>query len=64
LYQPTLDSVVFFYPRMNRGGLMLFDDYGFATCPGARRAIDEFFTDKPEPIIDLPTGQAFVLIKG
>ena len=31
---------------------MLFDDYGFATCPGARRAIDEFFADKPEPIID------------
>jgi hypothetical protein len=64
LHQPTLDSVTFFYPRMNSGGLMLFDDYGFATCPGARRAIDEFFTDKPEPIIDLPTGQAFVIIQG
>jgi hypothetical protein len=64
LYQPTFASVSFFYPRMNSGGLMLFDDYGFATCPGARRAIDEFFADKPEPIIDLPTGQAFVLIKG
>jgi hypothetical protein len=64
LYQPTLASVSFFYQRMNSGGLMLFDDYGFATCPGARRAIDEFFADKPEPIIDLPTGQALVLIKG
>ena len=62
LYQPTLDSVAFFYPRMSRGGLMLFDDYGFATCPGARRAIDEFFAGKGEPIIDLPTGQAFVMI--
>jgi O-methyltransferase len=64
LHQPTSDSVVFFYPRMNRGGLMLFDDYGFATCPGARQAIDEFFADKSEPIIDLPTGQAFVIIQG
>ena len=64
LHQPTLDSVAFFYPRMNSGGLMLFDDYGFATCPGARQAIDEFFTDKPEPIIDLPTGQALVIIQG
>jgi O-methyltransferase len=63
LYQPTLDSIAFFYPRMNRGGLMLFDDYGFATCPGARRAVDEFFVGKPEPIIDLPTGQAFVMIE-
>ena len=48
---------------MNRGGLMRFDDYGFATCPGARRAIDEFFADKAEPIIDLPTGQAFVVVE-
>ncbi len=64
LYQPTSDSVGFFYPRMNRGGLILFDDYGFATCPGARRGIDEFFAGKPEPIIDLPTGQAFVTIGG
>lgn len=63
LYQPTLACVTFFYPRVNRGGVMLFDDYGFATCPGARRAIDEFFADKREPIIDLPTGQAFVLIE-
>jgi O-methyltransferase len=64
LYQPTSDSVAFFYPRVNHGGLILFDDYGFATCPGARRGIDEFFAGKPEPIIDLPTGQAFVMIGG
>src|SRR5215472_16633364 len=64
LYQPTSESVAFFYPRMNAGGLMLFDDYGFETCPGARRAIDDFFADKPEPIIDLPTVQAFVQVEG
>jgi 2-polyprenyl-3-methyl-5-hydroxy-6-metoxy-1,4-benzoquinol methylase len=40
---------------------MLFDDYGFATCPGARLAVNEFFVDKPERIIELPTGQAFVI---
>lgn len=61
LYQPTLDSLGFFYPRMNSGGVLIFDDYGYTTCPGARRAIDEFFSDKPEPVLELPTGQGFVL---
>ena len=61
LEQPTRDSLEFFYPRMNPGGIILFDDYGFTTCPGARHAIDDFMKDKKEPIIDLPTGSAFVL---
>jgi SAM-dependent methyltransferase len=62
LYGPTNDSVQFFYPRMARGGILLFDDYGFQTCPGARLAIDTFFADKPEHVIDLPTGQAMVVV--
>jgi len=59
--QPTRDSLSFFYPRMNPGGIMVFDDYGFTTCPGARHAIDEFMQDKDEPIVDLPTGSAFII---
>lgn len=39
---------------------MLFDDYGFPTCPGARQAVDEFFDDKPETPLVLPTKQAIV----
>lgn len=62
LYEPTRDSIAFFYPRMVPGGIMLFDDYGFHQCPGARQASDEFFADKVERIVDLPTGQAFVII--
>lgn len=61
LHEPTLKSIEFFYPRMSPGGVMLFDDYGFGTCPGARAAIDEFFADKPEPVLDLPTGQGLVI---
>ncbi len=63
LYEPTRDSVSFFYDRLTHGGIMLLDDYGFATCPGATKAIDEFFRDKPEPLVHVPTGQAFI-IKG
>ena len=63
LYQPTLDSLSFFYERLLPGGLLLMDDYGFNTCPGAKLAADEFFASRPEQIIMLPTGQAFVIIR-
>lgn len=61
LYQPTLDSLEFFYPRLVTNGVILGDDYGFNTCPGARRAFDQFFGDKPEKIIEVPTGQCFII---
>lgn len=52
LYESTLESLRFFYPRMNRGGIILSHDYPGAQ--GVMRAFDEFFHDKPEPIIELP----------
>ena len=61
LYQPTSDSLSFFYPRMVCGGVILFDDYGFIDCPGATAAVDELMRDKPEKIIHVPTGQAFII---
>jgi hypothetical protein len=62
LYQPTRDAVAFFYARLIDRGILVCDDYGFETCPGARRAMDEFFADKPlERIVHLPTGQGVVL---
>jgi hypothetical protein len=61
LYEPTRDSFAFFYPRLAPGGILLCDDYGFTTCPGARRAVDEFMVDKPEAVVHLPTGQGLVV---
>lgn len=63
LYQPTYDSLFFFYNRCNEGAIILFDDYGFLSCIGAKKAIDDFFQDKPEKIIKLNTGQAFIIKK-
>jgi hypothetical protein len=60
LYEPTLNSLTFFYDRLIKGGVILMDDYGFNTCPGAKEAADLFFRNK-EPIIKLPTGQAFII---
>ena len=63
LHQPTLDSVRFFYPRLSPGGVLLCDDFGFASCPGATDAINSFLEDKTEKMISLDAGGGF-LIKG
>jgi O-methyltransferase len=56
LTEPTRESLAFFYPRMEAGGIIVCDDYGVSTCPGATRAIDDFLTDKPEKMLALPDG--------
>jgi O-methyltransferase len=61
LHQPTLDALQYFYPRMSPRGIILSDDYGFETCPGARKAFDDFFRDKKETVMHLPTGQGVVI---
>jgi len=61
LYDPTLASLAFFFPRLAKGGMVLLDDHGFASCPGAKQAADEFFSGRPESIAMLPTGQAFAI---
>jgi len=61
VYRSTLDCCAYFYPRLTPGGVLLFDEYGFAAARGEKDAVDEFFSDKPERPIALPTGQAVVL---
>jgi O-methyltransferase len=61
IYRSVLEACQFFHPRLEKGGILLFDDYGFVTCPGAKMAVDEFFSSKSESPIYLPTGQCFVI---
>ena len=61
LYQPTFDSLSFFYPRVVEGGMILCDDSGFVTCPGARAAIADFMATRAERPISLPTGQDLII---
>jgi hypothetical protein len=62
LYQPTLDSLEFFYQRLVDRGVVILDDYGSSLCPGAKKAVDLFVKKHSEHVIQLPTGQG-VLIK-
>ena len=60
LHDAIRDATAFVYPRMPRGGIIVYDDYGFPTCPGARKAVDDFFADKPEMPLPLAMGQCVV----
>ena len=48
LYAPTKAALEAFWPRINRGGLVIFDEYGIHDWPGETAAVEEFFADKPE----------------
>jgi O-methyltransferase len=60
IYKSIIDSLNFVWPRLSVGGVIVFDDYGFPTCPGALQAVDEFFHDKSAVPLCLQTGQAIV----
>jgi O-methyltransferase len=60
IYESVKACCHFFYERLERNAVMIFDDYGFPTCPGARKAVDEYFSDKPDIPFYLPTGQCLV----
>jgi O-methyltransferase len=62
LYAPTRDALQFFYPRLETGGVIYLDDYGFLNFPGAKQAADELIAEmKPSFFMQLPFGSAFIV---
>ena len=63
IYEPTIFALKFFNDRLVKGGVILLDDYGFDTCPGIPRAVQEFTETRPSYFgMSLLTGQ-YLLIK-
>ncbi len=60
IYQSIQDATRFLWPRLSRGGFIIYDDYGFRSCPGAREAVDEFFAGTGAKPLAMVTGQAVV----
>ena len=58
-YESTRQCLIFFYPRMNPGGIIISHDY--LNAPGVTKAFDEFFADKPEPVVETAGSQCFVV---
>jgi O-methyltransferase len=56
LYQPTIDSLRYFFPRLAAGGVIITDDYNW---PGAKAAFDEFCGEQRLELFATETSQAF-----
>jgi O-methyltransferase len=61
LYQPTLAALLYFYPRLSPGGVIIVHDYNH-TWDGARKAVDEFAATIPESLMEVPDAQGSVMI--
>lgn len=61
LYQPTYDSLKFFWPTLIPGGCILLHDYNSLSTPGITLAVDTFFHDKKVHLIELWHTQILVI---
>ena len=64
LYEATKQCCEFFYPRLAKGAIVLFDDYGSPQFPGASKAVYEMLAHLPAHehlFVPLPSGTAFLL---
>ncbi|MEM4331709.1 MAG: TylF/MycF/NovP-related O-methyltransferase [Candidatus Micrarchaeia archaeon] len=62
VYEPTRFSLNFFKDKLQPGGIIIVDDYGFTTCPGVKKAVDEFTRNNINyELFHLLTGQALLI---
>lgn len=52
LYAPTIAALNYFYPRLNKGGVIMVHDYNHH-WDGIPKAIDDFIGTVPESLIEL-----------
>lgn len=60
IYSSTKDCLEFFYPRMEKGAILISHDY--STAKGVKKAFDEFFKNKEEVVLEL-TGTQGMFVK-
>ncbi len=51
VYAPTKAALEALWPRISRGGVVIFDEYAIADWPGESKAVDEFLADKPDVVL-------------
>jgi len=61
LYNPTLEGLKFFYPRLSPGGVLFIHDYNHK-WEGLMKAVDEFAATIPEVPVLIPDLYGSVLI--
>lgn len=62
LYEPTLEALKFFWPRVVPGGMIVIDDFNGDNYPGPQVAFKEYFeNEKPWMFYEVPVGSAFMI---
>jgi O-methyltransferase len=61
VYQSGKDVLNWVWDRLVRGGIIVFDDYGFTTCPGITRLVEDVSNDKDKMFIWNASGQSFII---
>jgi len=51
LYEPTRAALAAIWPKVSRGGVVIFDEYALKEWGGETLAVDEFFADKPGVVV-------------
>ena len=59
LYESYRTVLEHLYDHVVPGGIIAFDEYGLAAWPGATRAIDEFFEERPEKVLNSPVTERY-----
>lgn len=57
VYEPTVHALQFIYNNLLPDGVIIVDDYGFASTPGVKQAVDEFPLGRK---LYIPTGQMII----
>ncbi len=52
------------WPRLSEGGVVIFDDYGFESCPGVRKFVDTQRKKKDRVVIHNLNGHALIVKTG
>jgi hypothetical protein len=63
LHDPILGGINYFFPRLSSGGLIILDDYGSLSWPGAKKAGDDGAASFHQALIPLSTAQALLIKK-
>jgi O-methyltransferase len=61
IVMPEIAAIEFFWDRMTPGGIVLPDDYGWATHAAQRVAFDAFARAHDAMILSVPTGQGIMI---
>ena len=58
---PEVAALKYFWPKMEKGGVILFDDYAYLSYETQKEALDRVATEFGIAITSLPTGQGLLI---